>query len=189
MLAESRARTVAGPEALDRVGAVSPAPALRTTRRTTLAGALAGVAVLAGCDLGDPSSEDPASAPATSPEPADPDDPDAGLVDDVVDDIVATQLLVESIRRRHNSLRRPLGELARVHQAHLAVLGSEPRSGRRPPRARGAGEALSLLRARELRHQRLLADRAVAAQSGRLARLLASMSAAIAQQLTELEGR
>ncbi len=171
---------------------MSPAPALRTTRRTTLAGALAGVAVLAGCDLGDPGPDDPASAPTPSADPTDPDDPDAALVDDVVDDIVATQLLVESLRRRHDSLRRPLGELAQVHDAHLAVLGSSERSGNRPPRARNSGEALTLLLARELRHQRLLANHAVAAQSGRLARLLASMSAAIAQQqvaLTELEGR
>lgn len=171
---------------------MSPAPALRTTRRTTLAGALAGVAVLAGCDLGDPGSDDPASAPTPSADPTDPDDPDAALVDDVVDDIVATQLLVESLRRRHDSLRRPLGELARVHDAHLAVLGSSEGSGSRPPRARNSREALTLLRARELRHQRLLANHAVAAQSGRLARLLASMSAAVAQQqvaLTELEGR
>lgn len=170
---------------------MSPAPALRTTRRTTLAGALAGVAVLAGCDLGDPGSDDPASAPTPSADPTD-DDPDAALVDDVVDDIVATRLLVESLRRRHESLRRPLGELARVHDAHLAVLGSSEGSGSRPPRTRNSREALTLLRARELRHQRLLANHAVAAQSGRLARLLASMSAAVAQQqvaLTELEGR
>jgi hypothetical protein len=167
---------------------VSPAPALRTSRRTTLGGALAGVVALAGCDLG---SGDPASAPAPS---ADPDDPDAGLVEDVVDDVVATQLLVEALRRRHDTLRRPLGELVRVHDAHLEVLGSSPPqpSGRRPARTSSAGEALAVLRARELRHQRLLADRAVAAQSGRLARLLASMSAAVAQQLAvlpEKEGR
>ncbi len=172
---------------------MSPAPALRTTRRTTLGGALVGVAVLAGCDLGDLGSGDPASAPAPS---AEPDDPDAGLVEDVVDDVVATRQLVETLRRRHDSLRRPLGGLAQVHDAHLEVLGVEPpsgqRSGRRPTRTSNAAEAVALLRARELRHQRLLADRATAAQSGRLARLLASMSAAVAQQLAVLpeeEGR
>ncbi len=157
---------------------MSRPPALRTTRRTTLGGALAGVAVLAGCDLG---SGDPASSPSPS---AGPDDPDAGLVEDVADDIVATQLLVEALRRRHGSLRRPLAGLARVHDAHLEVLGSSRRSGSRPPRTGNATEALAVLRARELRHQRLLVDRALAAQSGRLARMLASMSAAVAQQLT-----
>ena len=167
---------------------MSRPPALRTTRRTTLGGVLAGVAALAGCDLGDIGSGDPASAPSPS---ADPDDPDAGLVEDVVDDIVAAQQLVEALRRRHPSLRRPLGGLARVHDAHLNVLGSSRQSGRRPPRTSNAADALAILRARELRHQRLLADRAATAQSGRLARLLASMSAAVAQQLTLLpeEGR
>jgi hypothetical protein len=163
---------------------VSRRPVLRVTRRTALGGALAGVAVLAGCDLGDLGSDDPASAPTPS---SGPDNPDAGLVEDVIDEVAATLLLVETLRRRHGALRRPLGGLARVHDAHLEVLGSSRRSDRRPPRTSDAGEALAMLRARELRHQRLLADRAVAAQSGRLARLLASMSAAVAQQLAVLQ--
>jgi hypothetical protein len=167
---------------------VSRRPAPRTTRRTALGGALVGVAVLAGCDLGDLGSDDPDSAPAPS---SGAEDPDAGLVEDVVDDAVATLMLVETLRSRHGSLRRPLGGLVRVHDAHLEALGSSGRSDRRPPQTSNAGEALALLRARELRHQRLLADRSVAAQSGRLARLLASMSAAVAQQLAVLptEGR
>ena len=159
---------------------MSRRPVPSTTRRTTLGGALAGVAVLAGCDLG---SGDPASAPAPT---AGPEDPDSGLVEDVIDDVVAAQLLVETLRRRHRSLRQPLSGLARVHDAHLEVLGSSERSGRGAPRTRNAGDALAVLRSRELRHQRLLAERAVAAQSGRLARLLASMSAAVAQQLAVL---
>jgi hypothetical protein len=166
---------------------VSPPPAPRLTRRTTLGGALAGVAVLAGCDLG---SDDPGSDRAPS---AEPDDPDTGLVETVADDIVATWQLVESLRRRHESLRRPLSGVARLHEAHLEALGSDARSGRRPAPGGNARQALARLRARELRHQRLLADQAVAAQSGRLARLLASMSAGVAQQLALLpepeEGR
>lgn len=161
---------------------MSPVPAPRTTRRTTLGGVLAAVTVLAGCDL-DP--RDPDSSPEPS---ADSDDPDAGLVEEVAVDIVATRRLVESLQRRHGSLRRPLGELVRVHDAHLAALGSSRRSGRAAPRSGSEADALSLVRARELRLQRLLADHAVAARSGRLARLLASMSAAIAQQLAVLPG-
>jgi hypothetical protein len=171
---------VAGPEALDRVGAVSPAPGLRTSRRTTLGGALAGVALLAGCDLG---SDDPGSAPTPA---ADPDDPDTGLVAEVVDDLVATLGIVEAVRHRQRSLRRQLGELAQVHRAHLEALGSNERPDRPGPRTAGADAALALVRRREQRHQRLLADRAAQAQSGRLARLLASMSAAVAQQLAVL---
>jgi hypothetical protein len=167
---------------------VSRRPVPRTTRRTALGGTLAGVAVLAGCDLGDLGSDDPDSAPTPS---SGPDDPDASLVEDVADEVAATLLLVETLRRRHGSLRRPLGGLAHVHDAHLEVLGASRRSERKPPPTSNAGEAQVMLRARELRHQRLLADRAVAAQSGRLARLLASMSAAVAQQLAVLpaEGR
>jgi hypothetical protein len=171
---------VTGPEALDRVGAVSPASVLRTSRRTTLGGALAGVAILAGCDLG---SDDPGSAPAPS---ADPDDPDTGLVAEVVDDLLATLAIVDAVRHRYGSLRRQLGELAKVHRAHLAALGSNERPGRAGPRTADADGALALVRRREQRHQRLLTDRAVEAQSGRLARLLASMSAAVAQQLAVL---
>jgi hypothetical protein len=160
-------------------------PARPISRRTALGGALVGVGVLAGCDLG---SDDPASSQAPS---AAPEDPDSGLVEQVGEDVAATLLLIESLRRRHASLRGPLGELARVHEAHLEVLGSRRRSGRRPPRTNSAAQALTTLSTREKRHQRFLADRAVAAQSGRLARLLASMSAAVAQQLTLLpeEGR
>ena len=161
---------------------MSPAPVLRTSRRTTLGGALAGVALLAGCDLG---SDDPSSTPAPAKGQ---DDPDAALVSDVVDDLVATLTLVESVRHRHGSLRRQLGELAKVHRAHLEALGSTGRPDRRGPKAAGAtaDAALALVRRREQRHQRFMADRAVDAQSGRLARLLASMSAAVAQQLAVL---
>jgi hypothetical protein len=167
---------------------VSRAPrqrsALRLTRRTTLGTALLGVTALSGCDLVGPGSDDPASSPL----PRDSDDPDAELVEAVLDDIVATSLLVDSLRRRHDSLRGPLTPLVRVHAAHLEVLGGESPdpSGRTPAARRNASAALALLEKRELRHQRLLADRALAAQSGRLARLLASMSAAIAQQLAVL---
>ena len=154
------------------------------TRRTALGTALLGVSALTGCDLIGPGSDDPASSPL----PRDSDDPDAGLVEAVVDDIVATSLLVDSLRRRHDSLRRPLTELVRLHAAHLEVLGGEARdsSGRRPAAPRSASAAMAMLGKRELRHQRLLADRALAARSGRLARLLASMSAAVAQQLAVL---
>jgi hypothetical protein len=159
---------------------VSPARVLRSSRRTTLGGVLAGVALLAGCDLG---SDDPDSEPAPA---ADPEDPDTSLVAEVVDDLVATLAIVEAVRHRHGSLRRQLGELAKVHRAHLEALGSNERPARAGPRTADAEGALALVRRREQRHERLLIDRAVQAQSGRLARLLASMSAAVAQQLAVL---
>jgi hypothetical protein len=160
---------------------VSPAPVLRTSRRTTLGGALAGAALVAGCDLG--SDDDPGSGPAPA---ADPDDPDTSLVAEVVDDLVATLAVVEAVRHRYGSLRRQLGELAKVHRAHLEALGSKERPDRAGLRTADADSALALVRRREHRHERLLTDRAVQAQSGRLARVLASMSAAVAQQLAVL---
>jgi hypothetical protein len=140
------------------------------------------VVVLAGCDIG---SEDPGSGPRPS---ADRNGPDAGLVAEVVDDLVATLALVEAVRRQSRSLRRQLGGLAQVHQAHLAALGSDEEAHPNRPRTADAEAALALVRRREQRHQRALVDRAVRAQSGRLARLLASMSAAVAQQLAVLPG-
>jgi hypothetical protein len=84
-------------------------------------------------------------------------------------------------------LRRQLAELAKVHRAHLEALGSSERPDRPGPRrAADADAALALVQRREQRLRGLLADRAVEAQSGRLARLLASMSAAVAQQLAVL---
>ena len=107
-----------------------------------------------------------------------------------MDDIVATSALVTALARRHDSLRRPLAALVGVHEAHLEVLGPREPTDARPARTRNAADALSVVVKREQRHQRLLADHALSARSGRLARLLASMSAAIAQQLVLLpEGR
>jgi hypothetical protein len=163
---------------------VSPAPASRISRRTALGGTLAGVAALVGCDLG---GSEPASAPTP---PAGSADPDAELVELVLDDIVAALVLVNALGSRHRSLRQPMARLARVHQAHLSVLGSRDPDDRRPPRTRTTTDALAVVRKREQRHQRLLAEHAMSARSGRLARLLASMSAAIAQQLALLpEGK
>lgn len=104
---------------------------------------------------------------ARSPAPARADDPDTALVDEVVGRITATAAL---------SARVP--DLVALHTAHLDALDAAP------PVAGTASRARLLRSERQL--QRFLVDAAVRAESGPLARLLASMSAAVSQQLAVL---
>ena len=103
----------------------------------------------------------------TPPQPRSDGDPDRTLVDEVVEHITATAAL---------SGRVP--KLTAVHAAHLVALEAEPVSAGPAPLAR--------LRRAETRLQRLLVDASLRAESGTLARLFASMSAAISQQLATL---
>ena len=157
------------------------------TRRTAWTSTLAGSALLAGCDLA--AEEDPAESPASPATDAGP-DADAHLVDTVVDDVTAILLLVAAARKREPRLRRDLAGLERMHEGHLEALGAtgRGRTGQDESAGRDAAAALKLVRRRELAHQRQLVDHAVAARSGQLAGLLASMSAAVAQELSPLPG-
>ncbi|GAB3197266.1 hypothetical protein GCM10027062_08640 [Nocardioides hungaricus] len=128
----------------------------RLHRRTALALGAAGLAAVAGCDEG---PESPVPTPAPSP------DADEALVDGVVAEIAAVWRLTAG---------RP--GLAAVHEAHAEALGGELTGARR----RGDTAAL---RGREEALRVRLVDAAMAADSGELARLLASMSAAVSQQL------
>ncbi len=92
--------------------------------------------------------------------------PDDTLVDEVVAAITAVAVVAAGVPR-----------LAAVHAAHLEALDAEP-----PAPTTSAATGLEVRRA-ERAHQRYLVDAALRAESGPLARLLASMSAAIAQQL------
>ena len=77
-----------------------------------------------------------------------------------------------------------------LHVAHRAVLTEDPVSpATRPAPSGSVAKVERLVRRREGSAQRQLADWSIAAESGALARLLASMSAAIAQQLAAPEGR
>lgn len=110
-----------------------------------------------GCGRDTPSPLRPAAAT----------DPDEALVDEVVDRIAGTAA---------RSGRVP--ELTGMHAAHLAALDAEAPVATAAPRAQ-------LRRAeRELRDY--LEDAAMRADSGPLARLLASMSASVAQHLAAL---
>jgi hypothetical protein len=104
---------------------------------------------------------------ARSPAPASAGDPDGSLVDEVVSRITATAAL---------AARTP--QLIALHTAHLDALEAAPPVPGTAP--------LPQLRRSERELQRFLVDASVRAQSGPLARLFASMSAALAQALVAL---
>jgi hypothetical protein len=144
-----------------------------TSRRTALGGALAGLVAVTGCD-GDTRSSD---APRTEPT-APPADADAELVDEVGERITKAWEAVSSARKQSPELRRSLRPLQRLHEEHLSVLDI----------ATGpASQAVTRdVQAAETTLQRQLTDAAVRAESGALAKVLASMAAAVAQQLAVL---
>ena len=146
---------------------LQPGPA--TTRRTTLGAA--GLALLAtGCGASDGTRDDV-------------DDPDRGVVDEAVL-LAATALAsARATGRRHPSLAGRVQPLVALHRAHLAAL-PEP-SAAAVPAEPGGRPAAALARLTDLEGDtwRRLADLAVAAESGPLARLLASMAAGIAAHL------
>jgi hypothetical protein len=145
-----------------------------TSRRTALGGALAGMVAVTGCD-GEPS---PVGTPRAET-PAPPVDADAELVDQVAERIAEASAVVAAARQRSPRLRRSLRPLQRLHAEHLAVLDARAEPADTQPVARD-------VRAAETTLQRQLTDAAVRAESGALAKLLASMAAAIAQQLAVL---
>lgn len=136
-----------------------PAPHL-FSRRTTLALAAAGLVAVGGCD--DDGGEAPAARPTASP------DPDTELVDHVVTRLARAERLARAAG---------LGGLAALHRAHLEALDGTP-STRPHPKV-----AADVVRRQERQLQSDLVAAAMAAESGALARLLASMSAAVSQRL------
>jgi hypothetical protein len=149
-----------------------------TSRRTALGGALAGIVALAGCDL-DRESEAPTSQQTTVP----PADADADLVADVLQRIVDTTGVVAAARRADQSLRRGLRPFHDLHEAHIRALN--PPAGMRTTITSGR-PTLDKVRRTELALQDHLTRAAVRAESGALAKLLASMAAGVAQHLAVL---
>lgn len=159
-----------------------------TTRRTALAGALGSLALVVGCDLADldPTSDPtPSDGDPSASEPAQ--DSDAALVNLVLGEVQELIELIGVERSKYPRLHPALTSLVDLHSAHLKALGGETVTAWTDKQhTQGPAAALTLIRARELRAQRRLADWSIAARSGALARLLASMSAAVAQQLIVL---
>lgn len=109
--------------------------------------------------------------------------PDESLVSGVRTDLLEASVLVASAVGARPRLRGELAPFVTLHARHLRALdGDQPRGGRRPVPG-DAAEVRATVRAHEARLETSLASAALTAQSGPLAALLASMSAAVAQQL------
>lgn len=165
------------------------------TRRSALAAALGvtGLSV-AGCDLQDLDPREPVpatSAGSTGPADAANPDVDLALVAEVVALVLARSARVDAVRRRHPDLRRTFGPLARMHQAHLAVL--DPDGAARdlfdavvPATSRQARDRRRLIQAERTLCQQV-ARAAERAEAGQVAKLLASISASVAQHVAVIE--
>ncbi|MBA2953377.1 hypothetical protein GON03_03560 [Nocardioides sp. MAH-18] len=127
------------------------------TRRTTLALGASGLMGVAACGA------EREVAPAGAPQDATSDD---ALVDEVVAQITAVAAVAANVTR-----------LIAMHAAHLTALDAAA------PAVTTSAATGPEVRAAEREHQRYLVDAALRAESGPLARLLASMSAAVSQQL------
>jgi hypothetical protein len=120
-------------------------------------------------------------------------DADAALVDHVRSELTDVLAVVTAAGSASASLRARLRPFRELHRAHLAVLSDAHGTGASPtstpaPTARQDGRsapaaALHQVLQRERLTKARLADAAVSARSGTLARLLASMSAAVAQRV------
>jgi hypothetical protein len=155
-----------------------------TSRRAAVGVACGGAAVLAGCSLDlDSEPDDPAanrSSTGGTVSSAAADDPDAAAVDQAV---ATTQRLLNLLDAGGPALD-PGGLFAAMHAAHLAVLtDGEPSTSPSPTTEPESRSSVARLRRRELAAQREFARLGVAASSGSLARLLASMSAGVAAHL------
>ena len=163
-------------------------------RRTAVTAALGGLAVvgLAGCDNGDdlaPPEADPSESTATSPATpstqAPEQTPDEVLVQTVADQLLAAMGVLGEARK-FAALRPVVNPVLRAHRAHVEVLevdGASRSASLVPP---NSAVALQQVRQSEQHLQTALVDAAGRAESGALARLLASMSASVTQHLVAL---
>lgn len=173
----------------------SPAPgtSMRTrigggevlSRRALLAaGAGAAGLVVSGCSVNNPVSDD------TPPKPSTDLAPDVAVATSALSEIRAVRAAVSGTLSRFPAAETRLAPLSKMHQAHEVALADavpdRARTSATPapyvvPRKRDL--ALANLAAREQRLHDTLDGLALRAQSGDFARLLASMGAAVSQQL------
>ena len=159
----------------------APSPrATRATRRTTIVGALAGAAALAGCESDRPDA-DPTGR-STPGAGTDPDDALVAAVSAELDDLVA---VVTAAAARRPALAPDLAPFSALHRAHRAVLPGQEAEPARPRVTGTPREVAAHLLRREEQARRRLADWSLDARSGALARLLASMSAGVAAHLAD----
>jgi hypothetical protein len=181
-----------------------PRPLPRSSRRSLLHGVVAtaglgGLATTSALGLSGCSADDPAPAPGTPvtsstagtngpdgpDEAADAGDADTALVAQVVEELSQARARVLAQRRAHPPLADRLRPLERLHARHAAELGGlvdvpAVRAERR------RGRVLARVADTEARLQERLVAHAVAADSGALALLVASMAAGVAQERARL---
>lgn len=162
-----------------------PSPA-RMSRRAAITATLAATAVLTGCDIDPPTrgSADPTS-PAPPPE-------DHELVLTTVARIAEGEALAEATASAFPELRSQLTALATAHAAHRTLLvgalpDDEVTESLTPDVPRRARRALTRVRSFERQVLRQVETACVAAASGDLARVLASVAASTAQHLALLD--
>jgi hypothetical protein len=157
------------------------------SRRTAVGGvvaaALAGPVLVTGCTL-DPPAADPSDGAPAEPEP----DADVLLLATVLAAIDGAAALLAATAERHPRLAAGLQPLVDVHAVHRSVLdGAAEVDPDVPPTPTVPGRppvALARVRRAETRLVGTLREATGAAQSGDLARVLASMAASLTQHLT-----
>lgn len=154
-----------------------PQPGPVTSRRTALAGAAVG-ALVSACDAAGP-EPDPAPG-ASSAAPA---DPDAVLVSQAAALVADRLARARTLLDRYPALAPRLRPFVALHRAHARALPAPDEEPVPPAVPQGGRLEAGFFRAGEDQAARRLAGWAVAAESGALARLLASMSAGIAAHL------
>lgn len=184
------AATRAAADAGDRVGDVfraAPLVDVPVRRRALVVAVPAAALALAACDL-DPRADGDEPASPTTPE-----DPDLASLDDVAAATDAAAALVAATISAHPALGPRLAGLGTLHTAHRGALegaaeapaGTGTSAPAPVPAARA--QALAALRRSESALATDLASRALLAESGPYARLLAVMSAAVQQELLALD--
>jgi hypothetical protein len=157
----------------------------RTNRRTALASLLGLTVALTACDLDPPRD-------SASPSSAAPDPEDTLLVAGMVESLTAASELVRAVVAATPALGEPLLPLAQAHDEHRAVLQAAlpertDADIAQPPAPTGRRAGLRSVR----RSERLLLhstrEAALAARSGDLARVLASVAASTTQFLAVLD--
>jgi hypothetical protein len=155
-------------------------PGRPLTRRTTVGAALVAPLLVAACDIDPPSPAD-GSADAAPPPPE-----DSELVTAVVAALVRARSVVEAATLSVPDLTPLLEPVATAHAAHLEVLEGAVADAdvATPPPPRVPADRAGALTAVRRSEQRLLREvrrGCVAAASGDLARVLASVAASTAQ--------
>ncbi|MXG87996.1 hypothetical protein [Nocardioides flavescens] len=153
------------------------------SRRTSLAlPGLVALGATAACDVDDlrPPQDDPTPSAAASASPTGAPGGDTAVVEEVVAalDAVLAQLLAA---RSVPAQRAAVVPLLRAHRRHVEALDATSRATPSPTPV-----SVEQVRAQELALRGSLVDSAGRAESGALARLLASMAASVDQHLAVL---